>query len=55
MRLSRVARPGHAFFGLDTAIIGGGALPIPLKTAPETLSAARSDHVRHRVDTEHLL
>ena len=43
-RLSRVARLGHAFFGLRTAIIGGRALSISSNTSPETPSTARSDH-----------
>ena len=50
-RLCRVARPGHAFFGLRTAIIGSEPLPIPSKTAPETLSDARSCHASPLVDT----
>ena len=50
-RLCRVARPGHAFFGLTTAIIGSEPLPIPSKTAPETLSDARSCHASPLVDT----
>ena len=50
-RLCRVARPGHAFFGLRTATIGSEPLPIPSKTAPETLSDARSCHASPLVDT----
>ena len=50
-RLCRVARPGHAFLGLRTAIIGSEPLPIPSKTAPETLSDARSCHASPLVDT----
>ena len=50
-RLCRVARPCHAFFGLRAAIIGSEPLPIPSKTAPETLSDARSCHASPLVDT----
>ena len=46
----RLAR-GHPFFGLRTAIIGSEPLPIPSKTAPETLSDARSCHASPLVDT----
>ena len=46
----QVARLGHAFFGLRTAIIGSEPLPIPSKTAPETLSDARSCHASPLVD-----